>query len=83
MTARDTHPDAHDVQVRCYQRMAPSARVALALELSEQTRRIAMSGIRQRHPDYSEREVWFALQRLLLGDPLFHQAWPRAPRLEP
>jgi hypothetical protein len=63
--------------------MSGAERVALAAQLSEEIRAVAMAGIRSRHPEYSEREVWYALQRLLLGEELFSQAWPLAPRLAP
>jgi hypothetical protein len=80
---RDTTLDAHEAQLRCYRRMSGSEKVALAAQLSEDVRDIAMAGIRARHPEYSDREVWYALMRLLLGDDLFVRAWPLAPRLAP
>lgn len=83
MRPRDTTPAAHEAQLRCYRRMSGAQRVALAAQLSEDVRAVAMAGIRTRHPDYSQREVWYALQRLLLGDELFDRAWPLAPRLAP
>ena len=63
--------------------MSGAQRVEIAARLSEDVRAIAMAGIRARHPEYSDREIWFALQRLLLGDELFGRAWPLAPRLAP
>lgn len=46
----------------------------MALQLSEDVRSISRSGIRARHPDYSEQELTWALNRLMLGDALFQQA---------
>jgi hypothetical protein len=63
--------------------MSGAQRVEIAARLSEDVRAVAMAGIRARHPEYSDREIWFALQRLLLGDELFDRAWPLAPRLAP
>jgi hypothetical protein len=63
--------------------MSGAQRVAIAAQLSEDGRAVAMAGIRARHPEYSDREAWYALQRLLLGDELFGGAWPLAPRLAP
>lgn len=83
MRPRDTTPAAHEAQLRCYRRMSGAERVALAAQLSEDVRAVAMAGIRSRHPEYSDREAWYALQRLLLGDELFGRAWPLAPRLVP
>jgi len=83
MRPRDTTPAAHEAQLRCYRRMSGAERVAIAAQLSEDVRAVSMAGIRSRHPEYSDREVWYALQRLLLGDDLFARAWPLAPRLAP
>ncbi|HWO22001.1 MAG TPA: hypothetical protein VNO30_24735 [Kofleriaceae bacterium] len=83
MRPRDTSPAAHEAQLRCYRRMSGAEKVALAAQLSEDVRAVARAGIRTRHPEYSDREVWYALQRLLLGDELFDRAWPLAPRLAP
>ena len=83
MRPRDTSPDAHEAQLRCYRRMSGAEKVALAVQLSEDIRAVALAGIRTRHPEYSDREAWYALQRLLLGDDLFGRAWPQAPRLDP
>jgi len=80
---RDTTPAAHEAQLRCYRRMSGTEKVALAAQLSEDVRAVAMAGIRARHPEYGDREAWYALQRLLLGDDLFGRAWPLAPRLAP
>jgi hypothetical protein len=83
MHSRDTAPAAHELQLRCYRAMSGSARVALAAQLSEDVRTIAMAGIRERHPEYGDREALYALQRILLGDELFTRAMPLAPLLAP
>jgi hypothetical protein len=53
------------------------------MEMSEEARQIAASGIRTRHPEYHEREVHFAVIRLVLGDELFRRAFPQAPLVAP
>jgi hypothetical protein len=63
--------------------MGPSRRASLAVSMSEDVRRIALEGIRQRHRDYSERDTRLALYRLLLGDKLFCAAWPTDPLVRP
>jgi hypothetical protein len=83
MHSRDTTPAAHDAQIRCYRAMSGAARVALAAQLSEDVRAIALAGIRARHPEYSDRDAWYALRRTMLGDELFSRAMPHAPRLAP
>ncbi len=48
MAVRDTSPEARRVQVSVYRSMAPARRVAIALEMSEDVRRVARAGARQR-----------------------------------
>lgn len=73
---RDTTPEAEAIQVAVWRRLGASRRLELALQISEQAREMTRSGIRSRHPDYSEREVEIALRCLLLGEELFRAAWP-------
>jgi hypothetical protein len=72
----DTTPEAWAVQVDIYRRMAPSRRLELALQMSDTLRRVVASGVRSRHPEYSEEQVRIAVARLWLGDELFRQAYP-------
>jgi len=41
------------------------------------------SGIKARHPDYSDAQVAWAFRRIRLGDKLLRQAWPDAPLVAP
>jgi hypothetical protein len=79
MRAQDTSPAAHELQMRLYRAMTASERGALALRMSDDVRRIAAEGIRQRHPDYSEHEVRRALLALLYGADAAANVWPRLP----
>lgn len=83
MIARDTLPDAHDVQVAIYRRLTGEQRVALAMQMSEDAREITRAGIRARHPEYDDEQTWHALVRLLLGDALYCAAWPKHPLVAP
>jgi hypothetical protein len=76
MPPRDTHEEARDVQLGVYRRMSPERRAEIALELSEDVRRIAREGIRQRHPDYSDRDVQHALIALIYGQDVARRLWP-------
>jgi len=81
--ARDTQSGAHEAQMHAYRSLGPSARVALAAQMSDDARSTTRGGIGARHPDYDAAEVEFALRRLLLGDDLFRAAWPDVPLLAP
>jgi hypothetical protein len=75
----DTSRAAHDVQVRLYRSMPDERRAALALEMSDDARRVTAEGIRQRHPEYSEVEVRRALVALLYGRKVAEKVWPGSP----
>ncbi len=83
MSATDTTAEALAVQTAIYRRMTGTQRAALADEMSMAARRITLTAIRQRHPEYDEAQTTFALFRLLVGDDLFRRAWPDAPLLAP
>jgi len=81
MIPMDTTTEAHAVQLQILRSRTGAQRLQMALQLSEDVRAISRAGIRARHPDYSEQELTWALNRLMLGDALFQQAWPDAPLL--
>jgi hypothetical protein len=57
--------------------------MAIAFRLSDGVRRLAISGIRQRHPDYTEAQVQQAFARLRLDDALVRAMWPDRTLVEP
>ncbi len=64
----DTSIEAWRVQSRIYAAMTPDQRIAMAVEMTEDARRISLAGIRHRHPQLTEREAEVELIRLLHGD---------------
>ena len=79
MAQRDTSSAAHDLQIAVYRSMGPVARVALAMSMSEDARRVTAAGIRARHPEYDDATVLAAVRRIVLGDALCRATWPGAP----
>lgn len=75
MHPRDTSTDAHQLQLRLYQRMAPERRGEIAAHLSDDVRSVVRDGIRRRHPDYSDAELSRALITLLFGHDVAHAIW--------
>jgi hypothetical protein len=72
----DTTLEAFQVQVGIFRRMSPERRLAMVFEMSNNLRRVAASGVRSRHPDYSEEQVRLAVIRLTLGQRLFREVYP-------
>ena len=63
----DTRPDAERVQIELM-RQAPSWRkLELLGQLNQTVRLLAVSGLRQRYPDATDRELRRRLADLLLG----------------
>ncbi|HEY1860268.1 MAG TPA: hypothetical protein VGG61_07935 [Gemmataceae bacterium] len=75
-TPADTLPEAARVQLEIYRRMAPEKRLQLAMRMSDTLRRVAMDGIRCRHPVYGDEQVRLAFLRLTLGKELFAKVCP-------
>jgi hypothetical protein len=79
----DTDTAAHDVQRDIYLRIGGGERLAIAFRLTDSVRSLAMSGIRRRHPDYTEDQVRLAFARLRLGDALVRTVWPDHSLVDP
>lgn len=67
---RDTTMAAEQVRLAAVRRLAPAERLRQMFELSESARRLALSGLRARHPDRTDVE----LVEILLGERLVPDA---------
>jgi hypothetical protein len=83
MRPADTDGDAWERQLAVYRSLPGTRKIELALEMSEDIRSVAVSGIRARHPSYSRADAEWAYRRLTFDAVEFAAAWPRAPLLEP
>jgi hypothetical protein len=59
--------------------MTPEQRIRRAFELSQMVRSLAEAGMRQRHPQAGDREIFLRMARLTLGDDLFRRAYGEQP----
>jgi Rv0078B-related antitoxin len=75
MVPRDTHPEAHRVQMDAFRAMTPARRLELALEMSDDIRSLTREGIARRHPEFSHEQISRALITLLLGKALARSIW--------
>lgn len=79
----DTTQEADRVQLEIFKKMTPEQRLRRGFELSALTRKLQATGVRMRHPEYSDTEVKFAVIRLNLGDDLFLKVYPEAAQIQP
>lgn len=75
---RDTTPDAHRVQIEALRRMGPEGRLRLMFEACANLRALAATGVRLRHPDYTEEQIRLAVTRLMAGEEAFTKLLPWA-----
>jgi hypothetical protein len=63
MIPRDTSAKAHAAQMEVYRRMTEGESIAIALELSDMVRGLALDRIREAHPSWSDRQIHLQLVR--------------------
>ncbi|MGH7437728.1 MAG: hypothetical protein ACRENE_18780 [Polyangiaceae bacterium] len=63
----DTEAHAREAQLKAARRLGPAGRVRLAVEMSEDARRISFEGERRRHPELTAAEARLAVLRRLWG----------------
>jgi len=68
--ALDTETSAAMVQVAAVRRLGAAERVRLAVEMSEDARRLAIEGELRRHPQLTEAEARAAVLRRIWGSDL-------------
>lgn len=66
----DTTPAAQAVLTRLYRVAGPERCLRMALQMSDECRRVSESGARARMPSASDDEVRWEVARLYLGDEL-------------
>jgi hypothetical protein len=71
----DTDPRAMEVWLSLLRAKTPGERIMMAFELSEFAVKVAESGVRARHPDASEREIFLRSAALRLPRDLMIRAY--------
>jgi len=66
---RDTSSEAYAAQVERLRQAGPEARVAMAAEMSDAVRELAVAAIRRRQPELDDSQVVGALVERLHGTP--------------
>ncbi len=79
----DTTPEAYEIQLKIFQAMTTEERFQRYIELAQTSRNLMATGVRMRHPEYTEDQVRLAVIRLQLGDELFCKVYPQAKEIVP
>ena len=73
--AEDTHPDAERVLIELLRRATPARKMAMVLGANRTARRLALTGLRERHPSDSPARLRRRLAELWLGPELAAKAY--------
>ncbi len=74
----DTHPEMEAIQIRIIRNMPAWKKLAVVDGLNETIRTLAISGIKQRHPDATPEQVHRLLAEAMLGPELADRVYGNA-----
>ena len=74
----DTSPEAERRQIEIWRAMSTAEKGQLVSRMTIAVQQLALAGIRDRHPDASEREVFLRLAEFTLGPTLVRTVYPDA-----
>ena len=73
--AEDTYPDAERVLIELLRRATPARKIAMVLDANRTARRLALTGLRERHRSDSPARLRRRLAELWLGPELAAKAY--------
>ncbi len=74
----DTHPKMEALQIQAIRRMPAWKKISIVDGLNETVKTLAISGIKQRHPAATPKQVQRMLAELMLGAELAQKVYGRA-----
>jgi hypothetical protein len=74
----DTRPEIEQIQIEIIRRMPAWKKFAIVDDLNETVRALAISGIKQRHPEATPAQIQRLLADLMLGAELAGRVYDRA-----
>ena len=78
----DTRPEAEAVLIKLLRQAPPWRKLHMVGQLNQAVRTLALSGLRQRHPQATDQELRRRLADLLLGPDLAAQVYGPLPEQE-
>ena len=73
--SRDTTPDAEAVRLDVFRKMTPRRKLQVMEDANRNAREMALAGLRLRHPDAGEEELFRRLMDLTLGEETAEQVF--------
>jgi len=80
--AEDTHPDAERVLIDLLRAASPARKLGMMLDANRAARALALTGLRERHPNDSPSRLRRRLADLWLGPELAARAYGPLPERE-
>jgi len=74
----DTHPKMEQMQIELIRRMPAWKKLAMVDDLNETVKTLAISGLKQRHPEASSKQIQRMLAELMLGVELARKVYDHA-----
>ena len=79
MGVKDTTKQANQLFLGIYRGMSSSSKSNLIFDAYRTGRELAMAGLRQSHPNATERQIWYLWAKQHLGDELFKEVYGAVP----
>jgi hypothetical protein len=80
--AEDTHPEAERVLIELLRNASPARKIAMVLDANRTARTLALTGLRERHPNDSPARLRRRLAELWIGPELAARAYGPLPQHE-
>ena len=74
----DTHPKMEALQIEIIRRMPAWKKIAIVDDLNETIKTLAISGIKQRHPNATPEQARRMLAEMMLGEELARKVYDHA-----
>ena len=74
----DTHPKMEALQIQFIRKMPAWKKISIVNDLNETVNTLAISGIKQRHPDATPEQIHRMLADLMLGAELARKVYDHA-----
>ncbi len=72
---KDTDKNSERIQNKILREMPKDVKIEISLDLARTAIELLKTGIRQRHPEYTDDEIEDALKRIILSDDLYEKVY--------